>query len=91
VPEGFDSNRLTERVFGTYGMSFGVGLGEMNGRAFRIGHLGSLTESMMLSGLATLEMAMADLNYPVKMGSGVIAAQEYYRATAKPVLAEKAA
>jgi alanine-glyoxylate transaminase/serine-glyoxylate transaminase/serine-pyruvate transaminase len=63
----------------------------MNGRAFRIGHLGSLTESMMLSGLATLEMAMADLNYPVKMGSGVIAAQEYYRSTAKPVLAEKAA
>jgi len=91
VPEGFDSNRLTERVFSTYGMSFGVGLGEMNGRAFRIGHLGSLTESMMLSGLATLEMAMADLNYPVKMGSGVIAAQEYYRSTAKPVLAEKAA
>jgi alanine-glyoxylate transaminase/serine-glyoxylate transaminase/serine-pyruvate transaminase len=91
VPEGFDSNRLTERVFGTYGMSFGVGLGEMNGRAFRIGHLGSLTESMMLSGLATLEMAMVDLNYPVKMGSGVIAAQEYYRSTAKPVLAEKAA
>lgn len=91
VPEGFDSNRLTERVFATYGMSFGVGLGEMNGRAFRIGHLGSLTESMMLSGLATLEMAMADLNYPVKLGSGVIAAQEYYRSTAKPVLAEKAA
>jgi alanine-glyoxylate transaminase/serine-glyoxylate transaminase/serine-pyruvate transaminase len=72
-------------------MSFGVGLGEMNGRAFRIGHLGSLTDAMMLSGLATIEMAMADLNYPVKLGSGVIAAQDYYRKTAKPVLTEKAA
>jgi alanine-glyoxylate transaminase/serine-glyoxylate transaminase/serine-pyruvate transaminase len=71
-------------------MSFGVGLGELNGRAFRIGHLGSLTDSMMLSGLATIEMAMADLNYPVKLGSGVIAAQEHYRATAAQALTKAA-
>lgn len=82
VPDGFDSNALVNHAFSTYGMSFGIGLGEMNGRAFRIGHLGSLTDAMMLSGLATIEMAMADLDYPVKLGSGVVAAQEYYRATA---------
>ncbi len=51
-----------------YGVSFGIGLGEMNGKAFRIGHLGSLTDVMVLSGLATIEMAMADLDYPVKLG-----------------------
>lgn len=90
VPEGFDSNALVEQAFTHYGMSFGVGLGELNGRAFRIGHLGSLTDSMMLSGLATMEMAMADLNYPVKLGSGVIAAQEHYRATATPAMAKAA-
>ncbi len=90
VPEGFDSNALVDRAFSTYGMSFGVGLGELNGRAFRIGHLGSLTDSMMLSGLATIEMAMADLNYPVKLGSGVTAAQEHYRATATPALTKAA-
>lgn len=82
VPEGFDSNELTEHAFNAYGVSFGIGLGEMNGKAFRIGHLGSLTDVMVLSGLATIEMAMADLNYPVELGSGVRAAQEYYRATA---------
>ncbi|WP_432698077.1 L-aspartate--glyoxylate aminotransferase BhcA [Marinobacterium sp. YM272] len=82
VPEGFDSNELTEHAFNAYGVSFGIGLGEMNGRAFRIGHLGSLTDVMVLSGLATIEMAMADLNYPIELGSGVRAAQEYYRATA---------
>ncbi|MEX0307157.1 MAG: L-aspartate--glyoxylate aminotransferase BhcA [Ruegeria sp.] len=80
VPEGFDSNKLTDHAFNKYGVSFGIGLGEMNGKAFRIGHLGSLTDVMVLSGLATIEMAMADLNYPVKLGSGVAAAQEYYRA-----------
>lgn len=80
VPKGFDSNALTDHAFSQYGVSFGIGLGEMNGKAFRIGHLGSLTEVMMLSGLSTIEMAMADLDYPIKLGSGVAAAQEYYRA-----------
>lgn len=79
VPDGFDSNALTSHVFSEYGVSFGIGLGQMNGKAFRIGHLGSLTDVMVLSGLATLEMGMADLDYPVELGSGVIAAQDYFR------------
>lgn len=78
VPKGFDSNVLTDHAFDHYGVSFGVGLGEMNGKAFRIGHLGSLTDVMVLSGLATIEMAMADLDYPITLGSGVAAAQQYF-------------
>ena len=81
VPSGFDSNVLTEHAYNTYGVSFGIGLGEMNGRAFRIGHLGSLTDVMALSGLATIEMAMKDLDYPIELGQGVAAAQEHYRNT----------
>ncbi|MEX0329422.1 MAG: L-aspartate--glyoxylate aminotransferase BhcA [Ruegeria sp.] len=79
VPDGFDSNALTDHAFNTYGVSFGIGLGQLNGKAFRIGHLGSLTDVMVLSGLATIEMAMADLNYPIVLGSGVAAAQDYFR------------
>ena len=71
-------------------MSFGIGLGEMNGKAFRIGHLGSLTEPMVLSGLATIEMAMADLGYPIRLGTGVAAAQEHFR-TAHTLPAQSAA
>jgi alanine-glyoxylate transaminase/serine-glyoxylate transaminase/serine-pyruvate transaminase len=52
---------------------------EVAGKVFRIGHLGSLTEPMMLSGLATAEMCMADLGWPVRLGSGVSAAQDYWR------------
>ncbi len=81
VPDGFDSNVLTDHAFNAYGVSFGIGLGQLNGKAFRIGHLGSLTDVMVLSGLAAIEMAMADLNYPIKLGSGVAAAQDYYRQT----------
>ena len=51
----------------------------MAGRAFRIGHLGSMTDVMALSGIAAIEMAMKDLHYPIELGSGVAAAQEYYR------------
>lgn len=81
VPDGFNSNELTDHAYNTYGVSFGIGLGEMNGKAFRIGHLGSITDVMALSGLATIEMAMKDLNYPIVLGQGVAAAQEYYRST----------
>lgn len=90
VPDGFDSDTLTNHIFNAYDMSFGVGLGEMKGRAFRIGHLGSLTDAMVLSGLAVVEMAMADLNYPITLGSGVAAAQDYYRKS-RPVVVKVAA
>lgn len=79
VPKGFDSDVLTNHAFDAYGISFGVGLGEMSNKAFRIGHLGSLTDAMALSGIAIIEMAMKDLDYPIELGSGVVAAQDYYR------------
>lgn len=81
VPDGFNSNALVTHAYDSYRVSFGVGLGQMAGKAFRIGHLGALTDVMALSGIATMEMAMKDLNYPVELGSGVAAAQQYYRQT----------
>ncbi|MBO9411139.1 MULTISPECIES: L-aspartate--glyoxylate aminotransferase BhcA [unclassified Ruegeria] len=79
VPDGINSNALTDHAFNAYGVSFGIGLGQLDGKAFRIGHLGSLTDAMVLSGLSTIEMAMADLHYPINLGSGVAAAQDFYR------------
>ncbi len=86
VPEGFDSEALTAHLLDTYAVSFGVGLGPLAGKVFRIGHLGAMTDVMALSGIATVEMAMADLGYPVESGSGTRAAQEFYRRTARPAL-----
>ncbi len=85
VPEGFNSDELTNHAYNTYRVSFGIGLGEMAGKAFRIGHLGSMTDVMALSGVAAIEMAMKDLNYPIELGIGVAAAQRYYRETVKSV------
>lgn len=82
VPEGCNGTDLVQLAASKYGMAFGVGLGEVAGKVFRIGHLGMLTDAMVLSGLAVAEMCMADLGWPVRLGSGVAAAQEYYRGTA---------
>jgi alanine-glyoxylate transaminase / serine-glyoxylate transaminase / serine-pyruvate transaminase len=79
VPAGCNGTDLVKVAAEKYGVAFGVGLGEVAGKVFRIGHLGMLTEVMVLAGLATAEMCMADLGWPVTLGSGVAAAQEYYR------------
>ncbi|WP_323715494.1 L-aspartate--glyoxylate aminotransferase BhcA [Paracoccus aminovorans] len=81
VPEGFDANLIVSHALETYDMAFGTGLGQVAGKVFRIGHLGSLTDAMALSGIATAEMVMADLGLPIKLGSGVAAAQDHYRRT----------
>ena len=79
VPAGCNGTDLVQLAASKYGVAFGVGLGEVAGKVFRIGHLGMLTDVMMLAGLATAEMCMADLGWPVRLGSGVAAAQDYYR------------
>jgi len=38
---------------------------------------------MALFGIATAEMALVDLSFPVSLGFGVSAPQEYYRKFAK--------
>ena len=82
VPEGCNGTDLVQLAAKKYGVAFGVGLGEVAGKVFRIGHLGMLTDVMMLSGLATAEMCMADLGWQVTLGSGTAAAQDYYRKSA---------
>ncbi|PLS21936.1 L-aspartate--glyoxylate aminotransferase BhcA [Neptunicoccus cionae] len=79
TPEGFNATEIVNLAAQDYGMAFGVGLGEVAGKVFRIGHLGMLTDAMMLSGLGVAEMVMVDLGLDIKLGSGVAAAQEYYR------------
>ncbi|ANT61964.1 serine--glyoxylate aminotransferase [Salipiger sp. CCB-MM3] len=93
TPEGFNATDIVSHAAQTYGVAFGTGLGEVAGKVFRIGHLGSLTDVMALSGLATAEMCMKDLGLKITLGSGVAAAQEVYRtstATARTASQEAA-
>jgi alanine-glyoxylate transaminase/serine-glyoxylate transaminase/serine-pyruvate transaminase len=81
LPDGFDSNALIHHAYRRYGLSLGMGLAKLNGKVFRIGHLGDLNELMVLSALGTTELAMRDLGVPIKAGSGVGAAIEHFHQT----------
>jgi alanine-glyoxylate transaminase/serine-glyoxylate transaminase/serine-pyruvate transaminase len=90
VPDGCNGTDLVKLAAEKYGVAFGVGLGEVAGKVFRIGHLGMLTDVMVLSGLATAEMCMADLGWKIRLGSGVAAAQEYFRTSGAATLSAAA-
>ncbi|WP_375257953.1 L-aspartate--glyoxylate aminotransferase BhcA [Citreimonas sp.] len=84
TPAGFNASRIVEVAARDYGMAFGTGLGDVAGKVFRIGHLGSMTDAMALSGIATAEMVMVDLGLDISLGSGVAAAQAVYRHGTQP-------
>jgi alanine-glyoxylate transaminase/serine-glyoxylate transaminase/serine-pyruvate transaminase len=80
LPAGFDSNALVRTAYRRYGLSLGVGLSKVAGRVFRIGHLGSLNELMVLSAIAGTELALRDQGVQINSGSGVGAAIEHFHA-----------
>lgn len=79
VPEGHDAAKTIDIAFRRYQLSLGAGLGELGGKAFRIGHLGDLNPLMLAGALSGVEMAMADAGIPVELGKGVGAAMKYWR------------
>ena len=83
VPEDKDARDVIGIAFSKYNISLGGGLTEVAGKVFRIGHIGDMNDVSMLGAIAGVEMAMLDNGFDIKPGSGVAAAIEYYRSTAK--------
>ncbi|MDD1630221.1 MAG: aminotransferase class V-fold PLP-dependent enzyme [Methylococcaceae bacterium] len=83
VPEDKDARTVISTAFSKYNISLGAGLSELAGKAFRIGHVGDMNDVSMLGAIAGVEMALLDCGFDIKPGSGVAAAIEYYRSTAK--------
>jgi alanine-glyoxylate transaminase/serine-glyoxylate transaminase/serine-pyruvate transaminase len=55
----------------------------VNGKVFRIGHLGNMDELMMCSAISGAEMAMIDAGMSIKPGSGIGKAIEYWQSSSK--------
>ncbi len=76
LPEGHDADRVRERALERFDLSLGTGLGKLQGKVFRIGHLGDFNELMLAGTLCGVEMALALAGVPIKRG-GVAAALDY--------------
>jgi alanine-glyoxylate transaminase / serine-glyoxylate transaminase / serine-pyruvate transaminase len=85
VPPGVNGAEVIDVAYRRYNLALGAGLARMAGKLFRIGHLGDLNELMLAGGIVGAEMAMRDVGIKVTPGSGIAAAQEYWRSTAPPL------
>ena len=81
VPAGVNGADIVRLAYQRYGLSLGAGLSVVAGKVFRIGHLGDLNELMLMMALTGAEMTMRDVGMDIVPGSGVAAAEEYYRST----------
>ena len=80
LPEGHDADRLRGVILERFDMSLGTGLDKLQGRVFRIGHLGDFNELMLAGTLCGVEMGLAAAEIPHTKG-GVMASLDYLAAS----------
>lgn len=73
VPQGHDADQLRRIILENFDMSLGAGLSKLANKVFRIGHLGSFNELMLVGTLGGIEMGLRLAGVPHHSG-GVTAA-----------------
>jgi alanine-glyoxylate transaminase/serine-glyoxylate transaminase/serine-pyruvate transaminase len=81
APDGVDARDVIATAYHKYQTSLGSGLAKLAGRAFRIGHLGSLNPVMLCGAISAAEMALCDAGAAIEPGCGIAAAQKHFRAS----------
>jgi alanine-glyoxylate transaminase / serine-glyoxylate transaminase / serine-pyruvate transaminase len=76
LPEGHSANALRATILERFNMSLGNGLGRLNDRVFRIGHLGDFGPLSLVGTLGGVEMGLRAAGVPHGEG-GVLKAMEY--------------
>ncbi|MGY3437414.1 MULTISPECIES: pyridoxal-phosphate-dependent aminotransferase family protein [unclassified Marinovum] len=76
MPEGHSADALRRIIHTEFNMSLGNGLGQLQDRVFRIGHLGDFNDLMLAGTLSGIEMGLVRAGVPHRKG-GVQAALEY--------------
>jgi alanine-glyoxylate transaminase / serine-glyoxylate transaminase / serine-pyruvate transaminase len=76
MPAGHDADKFREIVLERFDMSLGMGLAKLQGKIFRIGHLGDFNDLTLAGTLAGVEMGLAIAGVPHQKG-GVQAAMAY--------------
>jgi len=82
TPSGYPADEFRKVVLDHFNMPLGTGLGRLQGKIFRIGHLGDFNDLMLAGTLSGVEMGLALAGVPHQKG-GVAAALDYLATTAK--------
>lgn len=80
TPEGLDLGTFLGHLKKKYHLDFAGGLGHLQGKLFRFGHMGYCFPSDILQAVSLLEAGLQDFNYTFEPGAGVIAAQKVFLA-----------
>jgi len=73
MPTGHDSDRFRAAALQGWDISLGAGLGKLQGRIFRIGHLGDFNDLMLMGSLSGVELGLRAAGVPFQ-ASGLPAA-----------------
>jgi alanine-glyoxylate transaminase / serine-glyoxylate transaminase / serine-pyruvate transaminase len=76
LPEGKDADALRALILERFDLSLGSGLSKLQGKVFRIGHLGDFNDLMLAGTLSGVEMGLKAFGLPIG-ASGVAAALDY--------------
>jgi alanine-glyoxylate transaminase / serine-glyoxylate transaminase / serine-pyruvate transaminase len=76
LPPGHNADELRKLILEQFNMSLGAGLGKLQGKIFRIGHLGDFNDLMLAGTLSGVEMGLTLARVPHSKG-GVTAALDY--------------
>lgn len=76
LPDGHNADEFRAVALEHFDISYGMGLGKILGKVFRIGHLGDTNDGTMIGALALTEMALGLSGVPHNKG-GVQAAMDY--------------
>ncbi len=76
MPAGHDADKLRATILEHYDMSLGMGLAKLQGKVFRIGHLGDFNDLTLMGTLSGVEMGLEVAGVPYQKG-GVAAAMRY--------------
>uniref|UniRef100_UPI0035622F64 pyridoxal-phosphate-dependent aminotransferase family protein n=1 Tax=Puniceibacterium confluentis TaxID=1958944 RepID=UPI0035622F64 len=68
TPEGHSADALRRIIHEELNMSLGNGLGQLQDRVFRIGHLGDFNDLMLMGTLSGIEMGLARAGVPHSKG-----------------------
>src|SRR5262245_29718349 len=81
LPSGHDADKFRTLILEKFDMSLGTGLAKLQGKVFRIGHLGSFNDLMLAGTIAGVEMGLGLAGVPHGKG-GVMAALNHLISTA---------